>query len=67
MWPSPVLASGLYLSHSQTRMLHGQTRYNIKSRFFEEMPEHTLKWLTPQTGLAPAMWGAQGLQVLASQ
>jgi DNA helicase-2/ATP-dependent DNA helicase PcrA len=23
----------LYLSHSQTRMLHGQTRYNIKSRF----------------------------------
>jgi DNA helicase-2/ATP-dependent DNA helicase PcrA len=25
----------LYLSHSQTRMLHGQTRYNLKSRFFE--------------------------------
>jgi DNA helicase-2/ATP-dependent DNA helicase PcrA len=49
----------LYLSHSQTRMLHGQTRYNIKSRFFEEMPEHTLKWLTPQTGLAPAMWGSR--------
>ena len=23
----------LYLSHSQTRMLHGQTRYNIRSRF----------------------------------
>jgi DNA helicase-2/ATP-dependent DNA helicase PcrA len=37
----------LYLSHSQTRMLHGQTRYNIKSRFFEELPEHTLKWITP--------------------
>lgn len=37
----------LYLSHSQTRMLHGQTRYNIKSRFFDELPEHTLKWLTP--------------------
>lgn len=49
----------LYLSHSQTRMLHGQTRYNIKSRFFDEMPEHTLKWLSPQTGLAPAMWGAR--------
>jgi len=49
----------LYLSHSQTRMLHGQTRYNIKSRFFEEMPAHTLKWLTPQTGLAPAMWGSR--------
>jgi DNA helicase-2/ATP-dependent DNA helicase PcrA len=37
----------LYLSHSQTRMLHGQTRYNIKSRFFDELPEHTLKWITP--------------------
>ncbi len=50
----------LYLSHSQTRMLHGQTRYNIKSRFFDEMPEHTLKWLTPQTGLpSQAMWGSR--------
>ena len=38
----------LYLSHSQTRMLHGQTRYNIKSRFFDELPEHTLKWITPK-------------------
>jgi DNA helicase-2/ATP-dependent DNA helicase PcrA len=37
----------LYLSHSQTRMLHGQTRYNIKSRFFNELPEHALKWITP--------------------
>jgi DNA helicase-2/ATP-dependent DNA helicase PcrA len=38
----------LYLSYSQTRLLHGQTRYNVKSRFFEELPEHTLKWLTPK-------------------
>jgi DNA helicase II / ATP-dependent DNA helicase PcrA len=38
----------LYLSHSQTRMLHGQTRYNVKSRFFDELPEHALKWLTPK-------------------
>ncbi|MET0541871.1 MAG: UvrD-helicase domain-containing protein [Variovorax sp.] len=38
----------LYLSHSQTRMLHGQTRYNIKSRFFDELPESALKWLTPK-------------------
>ncbi|MBY0412220.1 MAG: ATP-binding domain-containing protein, partial [Burkholderiaceae bacterium] len=38
----------LYLSHSQTRMLHGQTRYNIKSRFFEELPEVALKWITPK-------------------
>ena len=40
----------LYLSHAQTRMLHGQTRYNIRSRFFDELPEHTLKWLTPARG-----------------
>ncbi len=38
----------LYLSHSQSRMLHGQTRFNMKSRFFEEIPEHALKWLTPK-------------------
>jgi DNA helicase-2/ATP-dependent DNA helicase PcrA len=38
----------LYLSHSQTRLLHGQTRYNIKSRFFEELPEGALKWITPK-------------------
>ncbi|MEW6706815.1 MAG: UvrD-helicase domain-containing protein [Pseudomonadota bacterium] len=38
----------LYLSFSQTRMLHGQTRYHIKSRFFDELPEGTLKWLTPR-------------------
>ncbi len=38
----------LYLSHSQTRMLHGQTRYNPRSRFFEELPESALKWITPK-------------------
>ncbi|MEN9627959.1 MAG: helicase UvrD [Pseudomonadota bacterium] len=38
----------LYLSFSQTRMLHGQTRYNVKSRFFDELPEGAMKWLTPR-------------------
>ena len=38
----------LYLSHSQTRMLHGQTRYNVKSRFFDELPQAALKWITPK-------------------
>ena len=33
----------LYLSHAQTRMLHGQTRYNIPSRFFGEIPDVLLK------------------------
>ncbi|MEY3253964.1 MAG: hypothetical protein RL227_2937, partial [Pseudomonadota bacterium] len=38
----------LYLSFSQTRLLHGQTRYNVKSRFFDELPEGSLKWLSPR-------------------
>ena len=47
----------LYLSFSQTRMLHGQTRYNIRSRFLEELPEATLKWLTPRMGAQRPVWG----------
>lgn len=64
----------LYLSHSQTRLLHGQTRYNIKSRFFDELPEAALKWITPKQqgfgsfapqsggrgGSAGAPWGGFG-------
>ncbi|WP_077000620.1 UvrD-helicase domain-containing protein [Variovorax sp. KK3] len=51
----------LYLSHSQTRMLHGQTRYNVKSRFFEELPEGALKWLTPKNqGFTPSAFGYGG-------
>ncbi|MFM1988142.1 MAG: hypothetical protein RJA99_1099 [Pseudomonadota bacterium] len=48
----------LYLSFSQTRMLHGQTRYNVRSRFLEELPEGSLKWLTPRTGAGRGGWGA---------
>ncbi len=45
----------LYLSHAQTRLLHGQTRYHIRSRFLEELPEAALKWITPQrSGFASA-------------
>ena len=29
----------LYLTLAQSRMLHGQTRYNVASRFFQEIPE----------------------------
>ncbi|RYX95212.1 MAG: DNA helicase II [Comamonadaceae bacterium] len=60
----------LYLSHSQTRMLHGQTRYNLKSRFFDELPEAALKWITPKNqGFASGLgmgggggggWNSQG-------
>ncbi|MBZ0126339.1 MAG: UvrD-helicase domain-containing protein, partial [Rhodocyclaceae bacterium] len=44
----------LYISHAQTRMLHGQTRYNLPSRFFDEIPEELLKWLTPRMGRTQA-------------
>ncbi|MDP2819988.1 MAG: 3'-5' exonuclease [Polaromonas sp.] len=51
----------LYLTHSQTRMLHGQTRYNLKSRFFDELPEAALKWITPKNqGFASAYGGGSG-------
>ncbi|MGH8745693.1 MAG: 3'-5' exonuclease, partial [Burkholderiales bacterium] len=38
----------LYLSFAQTRMLHGQTRYHLPSRFLDEIPQGLLKWLTPR-------------------
>lgn len=33
----------LYLLLAQSRMLHGQTRYNVPSRFFQELPEALLQ------------------------
>ncbi len=52
----------LYMSFAQTRMLHGQTRYNMRSRFFDELPEDSLKWLSPRvqpqwfSGTQKAAW-----------
>ena len=50
----------LYLSFAQTRLLHGQTRYHVPSRFLDELPEASLKWLAPRAGRAtaqaPAPW-----------
>lgn len=37
----------LYLSFAQSRMLHGQTRYNVRSRFIDEIPDNLMKWLQP--------------------
>ena len=50
----------LYLSHSQTRMLHGQTRYNLKSRFFDELPESALKWITAKNQGFGSGMGSRG-------
>jgi len=45
----------LYLSFAQTRMLHGQTRYSLPSRFLEEIPEGLKKWLTPRFSRSKAL------------
>lgn len=47
----------LYISFAQSRMLHGQSRYNVRSRFLDEIPEGLAKWLTPrQQQRAAAGW-----------
>jgi len=58
----------LYLSSAQTRMLHGQTRYNVVSRFIDEIPEEVVKRLTPRPGrgrfdnLDEAAWAPRPLK-----
>jgi DNA helicase-2/ATP-dependent DNA helicase PcrA len=37
----------LFLSFAQSRMLHGQTRYSVRSRFLQELPDKNVKWLSP--------------------
>jgi DNA helicase-2/ATP-dependent DNA helicase PcrA len=41
----------LYLSYSQSRLLHGQTRYGIASRFFQEIPEGLMRRIAPRYGI----------------
>ncbi len=54
----------LYLTYAQSRMLHGQSRYNIQSRFIDEIPADLMQWLSPQRVRARAIdvdaaeWGA---------
>jgi DNA helicase-2/ATP-dependent DNA helicase PcrA len=43
----------LYLTLAQSRMLHGKTRYAMRSRFLDEIPDEHLKWLTPRERTAP--------------
>ncbi|MDR0578971.1 MAG: UvrD-helicase domain-containing protein [Candidatus Accumulibacter sp.] len=42
----------LYLTHAQTRLLHGQTRYCLPSLFLDELPEELLRPIGPRP--APA-------------
>ena len=38
----------LYLTLAQSRMLHGQLRYNVASRFLDELPSGSTQWLSPR-------------------
>jgi len=50
----------LYLSHAQTRLLHGQTRYSLPSGFLDELPATLLRKInrgvTAATPAASAGW-----------
>ena len=50
----------LYVSYAQSRMLHGQTRYNIRSRFLLELPPLLLKPVnTPAPRAGARTYGSQ--------
>lgn len=49
----------LYLSFAQCRMLHGQTRYNIASRFLQEIPENLVMRLNSQLRAQGAEFNVQ--------
>lgn len=50
----------LYLSFAQSRMLHGQTRYGIASRFFQEIPDALMKRVNFSHGSRVTSHGSQG-------
>ncbi len=45
----------LYLTFAQQRMLYGQTRYNLPSRFLREIPEELIEWLNTRRAATPAV------------
>lgn len=53
----------LYITLAQSRMLHGQTRYAVASRFMQEIPQQLLKFLN--RGYAPQ--GYSGSATIASK
>jgi DNA helicase-2/ATP-dependent DNA helicase PcrA len=56
----------LYLSFSQNRMLHGQTRYNIASRFFAEIPAGLVKRINTELGVEGSVFSVQSKNAAAS-
>lgn len=67
----------LYISFAQQRMLNGQTRYSLRSRFLDELPDDSTRWIAPprptaykqaweaQTGSARD-WGSSSYQTSGS-
>ena len=43
----------LYLTYAQSRMLHGQTRFNVPSRFFQEIPNGLMRKIGRSARAAP--------------
>ena len=54
----------LYLSHAQTRMLHGQTRYSIASRFLSEIPSELLRRTKARSGSWLGAGGGRSISVI---
>ncbi len=48
----------LYLTLAQQRMLHGQLRYGVPSRFVSELPPELVQWLVPPHASAVASGAA---------
>ncbi len=51
----------LYLTLAQSRMLHGQVRYHVASRFLDEVPAELVQWCSPHrraVDIDAAEWGA---------
>jgi ATP-dependent DNA helicase UvrD (EC 3.6.1.-) len=56
----------LYLTHAQSRVLHGQVRYGVRSRFLEEIPEFLCHILNPCAKRHELFFGARALKPVRS-
>jgi DNA helicase-2/ATP-dependent DNA helicase PcrA len=52
----------LYMTYAQSRMLHGQTRFNVASRFFQEIPAQLMRKTkaAPRPLLQPSYFANRG-------
>jgi DNA helicase-2/ATP-dependent DNA helicase PcrA len=50
----------LYLTYTQSRMLHGQTRFNVASRFFREIPAELMRQIKGGARTMSGLYGGAG-------